>query len=394
MTSRGLKTTLFIALVVAAQTGCLPVNQAGPPTAPTPEPEDGSPGGGLTGGDTEGAPTGGVALSGAIWKSDVVVLEPVLVRIEVTNQSGSSVSLVPPYMNCYERANWPLTLTVKRGDGGTVPNGWSRGTTGTEPVAFGLPWWIPQGHRVPGSVVPPRWPWTIEAGSAGHMWFDLLQFYPLHAPGRYQVILHYRPEAGMSGETSPEDLWLENTDIDLGWVTVGEPQGGDARAVAWLERAGGKATALSSESRDLLASDLRGEFLKRCPDTVYAPYAEFYRLLRRGALRLRNADDRADLGQQVQAFVTGHPDFPLNEKLHVIVLFAEWRARAPAVPAGLPPNDPARERLSRLRIGPEVTEAEAAVREAVAQTQDLELRQWVERSLWQWHQNCRELGLE
>jgi len=78
----------------------------------------------------------------------------------------------------------------------------------------------------------------------------------------------------------------------------------------------------------------------------------------------------------------------------VIVLFAEWRARAPAVPAGLPANDPARERLSGLKIGPEVTEAEAAVREAVAETQDLELRQWVELRLWQWHQNCREVGLE
>ena len=66
-------------------------------------------------------------LAAHLWKSDTLVMEPVLVRVEIRNDSRAPVAMVPPYMNCYQRGYWPLTLTVTGADGSAVPNGWEGG---------------------------------------------------------------------------------------------------------------------------------------------------------------------------------------------------------------------------------------------------------------------------
>ncbi len=328
-------------------------------------------------------------LAAHLWKSDTLVMEPVLVRVEIRNDSRAPVAMVPPYMNCYQRGYWPLTLTVTGADGSAVPNGWEGGN-GSEPVAYGTVWWMPRGgggHATPA----PRSPWRVDAHSTAYMWYDLTQFYPLESPGRYHITFHYRPDPEMllgsaeDAEPLAAQLWVRDVDADAGWLTVTEPEGRDAEAAQWLltKRTQGGGAVLSSDPLPLFG--MVAEFSKRYPDTSYAPYAEFFRIYRGLIAMAAFPEEDAKLKAEADRFVGQWPTFPLNYRLRLAPLVGAWKSVTAACwPSLMAENGPweAPERVRR---------AEAALRAALRDVQDLEFVQWVELELWQWTETCRRV---
>ncbi len=342
----------------------------------------------------------GLRLSVSVWKRSVLVMEPVLVKLEIRNNSSAPVLVVPPYVDCYLRTDWPLTLGVVGEGGNPVPNQWRYAETGTEPVAFGLPWWARTGKPAAPTFWPPRHPWRAAPRLQAFMWIDLVRFYPLDHAGRYRVVLRYRPEAGMVG---PEEamanarppLLTPDADIDLGWIEIREPTGRDAEASAWLleRRGSGARTVLSSDEAPILG--LTDAFLDRYDGTTYAVYARFYQLLRRlAAAGWPTAEHAAHL-QQAEAFTAEHPDFPLNYKLRLAPAFGTahdaWGRLADRLhlrQAGIS-RDSADARTEERKA--EFDRAVSVLQAELAKTSDQEFRQWAEARLWQWEQTERLL---
>lgn len=321
-----------------------------------------------------------VLIGGRAWKQDVLLMEPVLVKLEITNDDDAPVQVVPPYMDCYLATNWPLTLTVTTEDGTRVTNGWPHGETGTEPVAYGRPWWVPG----PSPLIPPREPWLLPARSSGHMWIDILQFYRLDKPGRYRIVLHYEPRHAMLAPlTEPDaipdhDLTLSKADIDLGWITVGQPEGADAEAAAWLlDRATQKRVAITAFPPSITVLDWPQPVVAHHPESIHADYARFFLLLRdmvtNNAAGLKGLD----------AYKAEHADFPLNYRLALAEPYAAWQVAETQAKLHAR-RDPA------AWLTQTVTDAEKALRKSIAETSDMEWRQWVETQLWKWHEKRRQ----
>jgi hypothetical protein len=127
------------------------------------------------------------ALFASTWKHEVLLQEPILVSLTLTNPTPERVLVVPPYLSLSPspREAWPLTFAVFDDQGQAVPNHWELARTGFELMAFGRPWWLPETGPSPVPSVPPRRPWDLPARGSGFMWINLTQFYPLDEPGRY-----------------------------------------------------------------------------------------------------------------------------------------------------------------------------------------------------------------
>ena len=316
--------------------------------------------------------------SADIWQRDVVSMEPIWVRIEVTNRSDHPVAIVPPYVDCYRRARWPLTFLITREDGSLVLNGWRGAPLGTEPVAYGLPWWRPHGRGL-----PVRLPWELTPGASAYMWFDLCRFYPLDEPGRYHILLLYRPARDMlgtrdHGPPARETLWLEAPNIDAGWIDVRAPEGPDAEAVAFLrEKRHQPKLVLSAD----VGVSVARRVLERYPDSSHALHAEFMAIASglQGGVPVTE-ETRHELDTRAGRFAALHPGFPLLYQFDLLRVYGEWcRAIFNISPEEL--IDIPTHRRIRRRMGT----TEQALREAIEQTRDFELRQRVEVRLWRWH---------
>ena len=284
----------------------------------------------------EGSPR----LSADIWKREVVLQEPILVRLNMRNPTDESMLAVPPYLNIWGlgQVGWPLEFTVTDGKGNRVPNQWEFAKSGYEVVAYGLPWCGPCFEPLGRKAQPaPRRPWVVPPGETAFMWINLLQFYPLDEPGRYHILFHYdaRPEMLVipySGEAPPTGVWTGKLEADAGSVTIAEPEGIDREAATFLrdyrERRG---VVISAGKMDGYA--LKPELLERFPTSVHATYAAFYQIwwiadmapMRWIAdIAPMSGSDRAAMGQIIDDFRTRHPDFPLNYQLPVALAFYDW----------------------------------------------------------------------
>ncbi len=214
-------------------------------------------------------------LSAAIWKREVILQEPILVRLELRNVGAETVRAVPAYLG----GTWPVSFVVTDESNTRVGHEYPAWGSPFSLRAYGRLWW----GLDPDSGLPPlpSRPWAVAPGGGAFMWLNLLQFYPLDQPGRYHIVFHYdaSPQQlliGQPQEAAPEEVWSGHLEADAGWVTIGEPDEANRGAAAFLldYRERGH-IVLSAQDRRY---ELAHEVLRRFPESVYAPYAAFYAL--------------------------------------------------------------------------------------------------------------------
>lgn len=312
----------------------------------------------------------------SIWKRDVVREEPILLKLEVSNPGHDDLRIVAPYFNTYGRINLPLTLTVTDSSGRQVPNGWSGGGTGSEPILRGRPWWIPEGPAQAGHVDPQTWrAWSIPAGKTAFMWHNIRQYYPIDEPGEYHVVLHYLPSADMAprsglGEGAPPGeatLWTGSVEIDAGTVSVSEPGERDVAAADRLAQH--REVQGSVFSTTLGWGDDAGILQGKAPwvvGTVYETYARFGR-----AFAGRAQEDASKSRSEA-------PAFPLWGLLDVVPLRSPPTSRTAYIGVSTrmrelradPSRDPARlatlEESVRRSASEAIAAADAYVAAAIA----------------------------
>ena len=318
-------------------------------------------------------PCGAAALelSATIWEREVVVAEPLLVRLELSNPSTEPLAVVPPYVNVGGRSLWPLTFTVTDEAGDRVPNGWKYARSGFEPICFGAPWWT----TPPGlGRMQYREAWLLPPGGRAWTWVDLLQFYPLDEPARYHLVFEYdaQPEMLVSlGEAGPppQGVWSGHLEADAGWITVLEPGGTDRDAAQFLLERRDKLEAVLSAG----AYGVAGAVLDRFPEATYALYAAFYQHWTPGAFGTPPAAGAARLAASAAKFAREHTEFPLSYQLPVAVALSQWQVadEAAARGAGMPAGA-AEEMVARAAA------LRQALRETAAAAGDYSLMQMVE----------------
>lgn len=230
------------------------------------------------------------------------------------------------------------------------------------------------------------------------MWFDLLRFYPLRQPGRYHVLLRYRPQSGMCTNGSEERgrtdaLSLSDVDMDAGWIEVLEAKRADAEAAQFLLQA--------HETRDrVMHSDgdasICREVLERFPDSTHAVHAEFF--LAWGAPGPPPWPAEAHIGfvHESERFRARHPHFPLLPKLDLARVYALW-ASAAYTDMAAHMDDPAPDPVSKAHfhtVKARISAVEDDLRAAIAGTRDFEFRQFAELHLWWWHEWRAQNGVE
>ena len=306
-----------------------------------------------------------------IWKRELLVAEPVLVRLELSNPSTEPLAVVPPYVNVWGLTAWPLAFTITDEAGRRVPSGWEYARTGFEPICFGAPWWIAAGG--PGRP-PLREAWQLPAGGRGWMWIDLLQFYPLDEPARYHVVFQYdaQPEMLVSlgwTEPPPEGVWSGHLEADAEWITVHEPGDADRDAAQFLLERRDKLQAVLSAG----AYGVAPAVLERFPQAAHALYAAFYQHWSPGVFGGPPATGAEKLAASAAGFAREHPEFPLNYQLPVAAALSQWQVAAEVVlmAAGMG-MEPTEEMVARA------AERRGVLREAAAVARDYSLMQMVE----------------
>lgn len=283
-----------------------------------------------------------VRISVSIWKRDVVLYEPILVRIEVRNDSAEPVSVAPP---------WPwrgLAFGLWREDGERLTNPRPcEGLAGSDP--YGLGWFAPTAcgpstrGRVPNALL------VLGPGESMSAWMDLLQWYPVGQTGPYHLVFEW--EAGEE-RTRPApgkpDLppWTGHLTADAGWITVREPDSADADAAQLLEEQfATDGVALSScHMTSAWNCDV---LVRRWPDSVYARYARYARLLA-GCdplwvpRELSRSEPPRTTPADAAAFGALYPDYPQE-------LFPDLAGPYLSWVGGLGPVDAARARVRRAR---------------------------------------------
>lgn len=300
--------------------------------------------------DAGGAATAnGLELRVDFWKRDVLLMEPILARIEVRNVGPSALAVFPPFPQFNGGLGFRFGLW--REDGSRLRNA---GTPDKE--GYGLGDWGGGGIGVVRDRDNPALAnIVLTPGEAMFAWTDLLQWYPVDEAGRYHVVFEYEPDPSQ-GRPDPErgeaPAWTGKLTIDAGWVTVTEPKGADAEAAKLIREYRDANERVLSGRR---ATDLRKAVLAAAPGSAYAIHAQAHGTDHAGALAYTT--DSA----WVDAVLRASPTYPVLMYPGVVPLF---RAYESARTAALQPWSEAKE--ARLAQSPNSAELETRSREATA----------------------------
>jgi hypothetical protein len=322
--------------------------------------------------------------SAHVWKRDVVMGEPILVRIEARNDGDATAEVVGPFAYTFTvtQATPPLTARVLGAAGDDV--------AGPPGRPGGLPWRV----RGPGALAVPIHTWVIPPGETASMWFDLLGLVTLDVEGTFRVVLDYQatPEivARLTKSSPDAEVWLGSQTIDAGEVTIRRPTGDDEAAFDIIRQYRDREfePVVMSHSE---AFFVRLPIIEEHPDSVYAPYARFYELYRNAAM----GDAAASLAQvdgEVQRFTTDYPDFPLNYRWPPALALQRFEAVAAACSRAGDALERARrhpDQGGRVPGAAELRDLAAAVREAAdaavaaaEATGDYDIEQFARTTMW------------
>jgi hypothetical protein len=319
---------------------------------------------------------GGLEFSAVPVKSEFVVCEPVLIRLEFRAPADSGLYIAHPFVDVSDIHARPLAFEVWSWAGQRLPNGLERPASPFEPVAFGEPWWLDGGMHLPGRAFP-HVPWYIPAGAVARMWLDLTEFYPIDAPGDYNVRFEYRPAGNMAswvmGKTAPWDhLWVGTLHADAGRITIVEPPEADTAARDELLRLRGANAGVISNSQEV-----RQTILDQYPTSVYATCASFFEWCERVILLPRPffrypREELDGLG----LFVAERPDWPLNYRVPTMQALVEWHRAHSAF--GMYPSGPV---VDGTKIA-DYQRATKELRRTAQESGDYELMTRIEWRVW------------
>ena len=324
----------------------------------------------------------------APWRASVVSAEPVLLRVELRNTMEEPLTVVPPYVQWpgHVLGDWPLTFEVTDGQGNAVSNAPHDAGGVTYPVPYANPWWVP--HPGYESPYPPRRPWIIPPGATAFLWLDLLQFIPLHSPGRFHIVALYEARPTMlarpgSDDTVPNNVWTGRLQANAGWVTVREPLA-DSLAASRLLLGYAQDRHLVISAGDAVRQ--RSELITRFPDSPQAVYARFYDTWFRSQIASSGFVRREDLTEAIQAFQAQSPDFPLTYQFPTALAFHDWVWQA----------DKVQRQALEGRVGAEALDRLSALagvlRQTAEATGDYGLRGEVEDRVWRVEAALEALG--
>jgi hypothetical protein len=250
----------------------------------------------------------GVTIEITPWRTDVVPLEPILIRATVSNPTASAATVAPPYMRCFDRGTLTVEVRDRRGEpvAHPQPNRESQYETG----CYG-------GDLMSGDyrLAVPRPALHLEPGASCFAWFDVLSYYPIDLPGRYHLLFHYR--SGPDWVTDPSDPdrpgeadLVSDLVIDAGWLTVRPPEGEDVHG-AELVRAVREEYHQSGICAGAAATLLHAE----APGSVHARWQEAAAVTWAAPFATGNA---WDTDSEAAQFAADHPSFPLNYRLGLL----------------------------------------------------------------------------
>ncbi len=252
-------------------------------------------------------------------QTDFLQLEPVLVKISLTNPGAEPLRLVPPYCGRLRPDGKGAALSVQ-----------------VVSEADGTVAW----DVVGGTYAGPKWYnarvlddariWTVAPGTAVFTWFDWCgPFYRL-APGQYRIRFTYAPTAAMvfGPDGTQMGVWEGRLTAETDVITIRAPKGADAETAAKVRTTFGSAQISLVVPND---PGLRTWILETHPTSTYGAYARFYDLWYKASAGCGEEGGFPDGLEQAQgeadAFSTEYPGFPLNYQLPVIVGYAHCMRR-------------------------------------------------------------------
>ena len=269
--------------------------------------------------------------SADIWKRQVALQEPILVRLEMRNPTGERMVVVPPYVRHLREGDWQLSFTVLDENGDPVPRTTAEGKTVFIPALYDYPWWIRTGY----SEVPDlRLPWEIPARGSAYMWIEFSDFYPLDEPGRYHITFDYAARREMlvgwpPAGPPPDGGWEGTLEADAGWVNVTEPPEADRELADYLVERRRKSTcplALVSFEEVFRFGDEAEARRERFARSVYEPYVAFCEIQYWAYWGAYDGEPMRLLMEKMDRLAVACPDFPLLYQFPTLTAYAKWRA--------------------------------------------------------------------